>query len=192
MTAGSTSTVLTDGYYHWYTYLSDVAYSPDSDNNTWFITYPPHIYASSGQPSRLTGESWAFQGGHVYVIDGVMQLPMATIPLLLANGLDEAAALFSHTQTSDVLDYRGLGMFAPTNDAIHAAGTGLQDLTSDRLTSLAEYHLFNGSNMAAYTSLNDKILTLLGKFTRSYIAIYFVPFNTNPEYAINDQISDCF
>ena len=135
-----------------------------------FIVRPPYIVSSGGQLSKLTGESWTFSGGTIHVIDSLMQLPLPTSLLLTAYGLDEMAALMLKTHTSDLFDYRGLGIFAPTDQAFNAISSEFLNASeadysssSDRLINLAKYHLFNGTSFAAGPAPNRQILTLSGK-----------------------------
>jgi uncharacterized surface protein with fasciclin (FAS1) repeats len=76
---------------------------------------------------------------------------------------------------SSLLDSAGLGMtlsgpgpftvFAPTNEAIAASGTSLQDLlgdeNEDRLRDILLHHMFNGERMASEFS-SSSIRTLAG------------------------------
>ncbi|KAH9822843.1 TGF beta induced protein ig-h3 precursor [Teratosphaeria destructans] len=113
--------------------------------------------------SNVTVANLNYTGGVVHVIDRVLTLP----PNVSTTGVDAGLTAFlgaaNAANLTDTLDTApDLTIFAPTNAAFEAIGSGLANLSTADLTSILEYHVLNGT--VAYSSLlsNTTVTTLAG------------------------------
>lgn len=110
-----------------------------------------------------------FTGGVIHVIDRLLTLPPnVTDTLSAANLTSLSGALSALNLTSAVTNSPNLTIFAPSNAALQAIGSGLGNLTPQQLTDVLTYHVINGtvgyssglSNGTVLRAANGRNLTI--------------------------------
>jgi len=111
-----------------------------------------------------------FSGGVVYVIDGVLNLPVSISETVIGefNGTSFIDALNKTGLTEEVEPLHDVTYFVPVNDGFTAVEEALADLSFEELTEVLKYHVVPGTigyydtleNGTALTTLEGQNLTV--------------------------------
>lgn len=87
-----------------------------------------------------------FTGGVIHVIDRLLTLPEKTSETLNSYGLTALRGALNATNLLDVVNNTpNITIFAPSNAALQAIGSGLGGLNTQQITDVLTYHVVNGT-----------------------------------------------
>jgi transforming growth factor-beta-induced protein len=129
------------------------------------------IFSGFKQMATVTTADVAFDGGLVHVIDTVLTVPAPPADTAIDTGLTSLAGALTAAQLVDgVSVLTDITVFAPTNAAFQAIGSGLGALQQQDLVNILEYHVLmnqlkfstdlGASNQMTLTSLAGQNLTI--------------------------------
>jgi uncharacterized surface protein with fasciclin (FAS1) repeats len=133
-----------------------VGVNPTSNNSI-------QILSGLGQLSSISAGPFYFQGGLVYVIDKVLQVPL-DIPTTTAElNLNSTQGAFNLTGLANSLGSAlDVTIFAPANAAFEAIGSAMSNISSTDLSRLMQYHVLSKDVVYSSAFGNKQYKTLQG------------------------------
>lgn len=99
------------------------------------------FYTGLLQNATVTTPDVNFTGGVIHIIDSVLTLPPTVLDAALALNLTSFRGAVNATDEVDAATNRDVTIFAPNNEAFNNIGSALQNLSSDDLQNIIEYHI---------------------------------------------------
>lgn len=107
----------------------------------------------------------SFAGGVIHIIDTVLTVPEPATNVLKIAGLTSLRGALFAAKLDQTIDSLGnVTIFAPSNAAFQAIGSGLGSLTADQVTKILTYHAVVAAAPGYSTSLSNgqKLKTVQG------------------------------
>ncbi|KAH4202714.1 hypothetical protein HBH61_056670 [Parastagonospora nodorum] len=133
------------------------------------------IFSGLAMNSSVTTADVAFTGGVIHIIDTVLTIPETASNTAIAAGLSSLAGALTAANLVETVDTtKDVTIFAPSNAAFQAIGSGLGNLTTEQVTSVLTYHvvagavgyssgLTNGTSLKTVNGANLTITVVDGK-----------------------------
>lgn len=97
-----------------------------------------------------------FTGGIIQIIDTILSLPVNISETLEANNLTAALDALEQVGLEDTIDAGSdITLFVPSNEALNAAASTIQNATDATLKALLSYHVVQGGAVGYSASLKN-------------------------------------